>query len=780
MTLSRLLSRSLLSVLLASAFAVPQTAHARAAADVTEMVVMGDSFSAGNGAANYYGPHGCWRSHANWAELYAGWMRQNGYPVNLTNVACNGATTKEITQRNRRPDDDVIVQGRCYSTPRSPDEYVEDKCFSYLRPQVEALNTNTDLVVLTMGGNDVGFSKVVHQCFVPAERDPGDCRRAVTQGRDKIKDAGSDGLRARVAGALIAIRSKAPRAHIVLLGYPHLVGSYSYVLKSLRGTDSYDAGADIREMNVLGTAAQKAAVDDAVRSAGGLITYVDSMARRFEGHEPEARATRTNSTRWLLEVGDALAALDTTYHPNPRGHAAYSQALQDIVGLPASVPTPRPIPNAAPSAAFSHSRLTGAGNLITLDGSASRDPDGSVVSWRWSIGGETIATGIKPTVALGKRTNPAVTLTVTDQFGKAGSITKTLSLPNRPPSISRTAPADGVVVGSNTPVLAASGSDPDGDTLQFSYRVVGPSTDIDSGWVGDNWTVPAHRLDPGVGYRWTVTIRDAAGMTASRTSSFTVAMLPTAADVVPTSTGRGYWQVDTYGGVFSYGDASFHGALPGKVKVNNILGMARTPDNGGYWLVGRDGGVFAFGNAPFVGSLPGLGVRVNNIVGMAPTRTGKGYWLVGSDGGVFAFGDAPFHGSMGGKPLNKPVTALAASPTGNGYWLAAKDGGIFAFGDAPFFGSMGDKPLNAPVTDMDPAPDGKGYWMTAEDGGVFAFGSARFFGSLAGKPLNGHISGMAATPTGDGYWLNGCDGGVFAFGKAEFRGSNPTYQCRGN
>jgi lysophospholipase L1-like esterase len=778
-TRPRFRSIAVVGALLAAAFTIPSAAPAVAAADHTEMVVMGDSFSAGNGAANYYGPHDCWRSHANWAERYATWMRQNGYAVRLTNVACNGATTAELTQRNRRVGDDIIVQGQCYSTPKSPDEYIEDRCFSYLRPQVEALNGNTDLVVLTLGGNDVGFSKIVHQCFVPLKRDPGDCRREVTNARDRVRNTGPDGLRARLVRALTAIRSRAPGARIVLLGYPHLVGSYSYILKSLLGTDSYNAGTAIRDLNVLGTAAQKAAVGDAVRSGGGLITYVDSMARRFDGHEPDPRATRTNAARWLLEVGDAKAAIPTTYHPNPLGHDAYAQALKDIVGLPASVPTPRPIPNAAPIAAFRHTRLTGVGNLVTLDGSASRDPDGTVVSWRWSIGAQTIATGIKPTVALGSRATPTVTLTVTDELGKSGSVTRTLSLANRTPSISRTSPADGVIVGSNTPALSAAGTDPDGDSLQYSYRVVGPSTDIDSGWVSGAWTVPAHRLDPGTAYRWTVTARDATGATATRTSTFTVAMLPTAADVVPTSTGHGYWQVDTYGGVFTYGDAPFHGALPGMVKVDNILGMARTPDNGGYWLVGRDGGVFAFGNAPFAGSLPGLGIRVTNIVGMAPTRSGKGYWLVGSDGGVFAFGDAPFHGSMGGQPLNKPVTAIAPSPTGNGYWLAARDGGIFAFGDAPFLGSMGNRPLNAPVVDMDAAPDGKGYWMAAEDGGVFTFGSAQFFGSMAGTPLNGHITGMATTPTGDGYWLNGCDGGVFAFGKAEFQGSNPTYQCRG-
>ncbi|HXQ61905.1 MAG TPA: hypothetical protein VN796_06180, partial [Acidimicrobiales bacterium] len=62
------------------------------------------------------------------------------------------------------------------------------------------------------------------------------------------------------------------------------------------------------------------------------------------------------------------------------------------------------------------------------------------------------------------------------------------------------------------------------------------------------------------------------------------------------------------------------GSLPGLgVHVNNIVGIAPTPDDGGYWLAGRDGGVFALGDAAFDGSLPGLGVRVNEVVALAST-----------------------------------------------------------------------------------------------------------------------------------------------------------------
>ena len=436
--------------------------------------------------------------------------------------------------------------------------------------------------------------------------------------------------------------------------------------------------------------------------------------------------------------------------------------------------------NADPKADFSWSRLNGAGNRISLDGGSSSDPDGSISNWQWKKNGTAFANGRTATVSLGDSTSANITLVVTDNNGSTATITKSITAYNRTPVVTGSSPANNTVVGSNTPTLSATSKDDDGDPIQYNFRVTGPSVDVSSGWVGNSWQVPAGKLDPGTAYNWSVTIRDPKNAQASRSSNFTVAMLPTANELVSLSTGNGYWEVAGDGGVFSYGAAQFYGSLPGlNIRVNNIIGMARTPSDKGYWLVGKDGGVFAFGDAGFYGSLPNLNVNVGNIVGMAPTKDGRGYWLVGSDGGVFAFGNAGFYGSMGGKPINKPIQAIAPTATSQGYWLAGEDGGVYAFGDAPFYGSMGGQQLNYPVVDIDTTPDGKGYWLVAQDGGIFTYGNAGFYGSMAGKPLNGHINSMSVTPDGKGYWLNGCDGGIFAFGNAPFYGSQPRYGCRG-
>ena len=177
--------------------------------------------------------------------------------------------------------------------------------------------------------------------------------------------------------------------------------------------------------------------------------------------------------------------------------------------------------------------------------------------------------------------------------------------------------------------------------------------------------------------------------------------------------------------------------------------MAATPDGGGYWLVASDGGIFSYGDAVFHGSAGSLPLN-KPIVGMAVTPSGNGYWLVASDGGIFSYGDAVFYGSTGSIHLNQPVVGMAAAPGGTGYWLVASDGGIFNYGTAPFLGSMGGTPLNAKIVGM--AAGTGGYWMAAVDGGVFNFGTT-FLGSMGGQPNANPIRAIAATHDGNGYWL---------------------------
>jgi hypothetical protein len=225
--------------------------------------------------------------------------------------------------------------------------------------------------------------------------------------------------------------------------------------------------------------------------------------------------------------------------------------------------------------------------------------------------------------------------------------------------------------------------------------------------------------------------------------------------------------VGSNGGVYAIGGAPYFGSLPGLgVHVNDIVGMAPTPDGLGYWLVAADGGLFGFGDAHFYGSLPGLGVHVNDIVGMAPTPDGLGYWLVAADGGIFRFGDAVYAGSLPGLGVHvSDVVGMAPTPDGGGYWLVEGNGGVFAFGDASYHGSMGGRHLNRPMVGMVATADGGGYWLVAGDGGVFAFGDAPFMGSAGRTGLIGGC-GLVATADGGGYWIFTASGTIQSYGDA--------------
>jgi hypothetical protein len=207
----------------------------------------------------------------------------------------------------------------------------------------------------------------------------------------------------------------------------------------------------------------------------------------------------------------------------------------------------------------------------------------------------------------------------------------------------------------------------------------------------------------------------------------------------------GYWQVESDGQVFEFGDAVNYTPEPPPLLNKAIVGAARTADGSGYWLVATDGGIFAYGDAHFYGSTGNVTLN-KPVVGMASTPDGGGYWLVASDGGIFSYGDARFYGSTGNIMLNKPVVGMAATSDGGGYWFVASDGGIFSYGDAQFYGSTGDIALAAPVVGMASSPSG-GYYLTASDGGIFNFGGAEFDGSAAFVPPYQYPYGTVAVMT---------------------------------
>ena len=139
------------------------------------------------------------------------------------------------------------------------------------------------------------------------------------------------------------------------------------------------------------------------------------------------------------------------------------------------------------------------------------------------------------------------------------------------------------------------------------------------------------------------------------------------------------------GGIFSYGDAGFHGST-GSLQISTSRSSAWHPTLA-LVATGWSPGTVASSRSMLPSTARRGSIHSNKPVnGMASTHDGLGYWFVASDGGIFDYGDAPFHGSAGSLVLNAPIVGMAPDFATGGYWLLGSDGGIFSY-DAAFFGA---------------------------------------------------------------------------------------------
>ncbi|MEZ5095972.1 MAG: hypothetical protein R2731_07500 [Nocardioides sp.] len=256
------------------------TAAAAETAPMTlKVVLLGDSYSAGNGARDfdgksaYFGPSPCHRSHVNWSERYVAWLTAQGYHVTFLNRACSDGVTKDLVTPRQMDvttflpdrfgtDEEMLAQARA-DDPCNDGAYPDEQyweyglggisnlgeryltCTRFLKAQTDAIGPDTDLVLFTNGGNDIKFSDIVKQCFVIGSRSPGDCREKVNYARDHFA-----GAMEGVQTAIDKMRSNGLRdeAKVVYVGYPLLAQDNGYDLTSWfgLGSDNYqvaDEGA---------------------------------------------------------------------------------------------------------------------------------------------------------------------------------------------------------------------------------------------------------------------------------------------------------------------------------------------------------------------------------------------------------------------------------------------------------------------------------------------------------------------------------------------------------
>lgn len=234
---------------------------------------LGDSYAAGEGLPPFEADAGpCHRSPQGYPRLVAA---QEGSTLDF--APCTGATV-----------DMVVGAGG----------------------QLMSVDPASDLVTVTVGGNDVGFAEVVGTCV--ADVDP--CSRL-----DARVEAALGRLGATLEAAYRQIRARAPGARLLVVGYPQVVadpakvdfGTCAVVNTPLpsRRIDADDArwlrskGARLSEV-----------VEGAARAAGA--TYVD-VAGDFAGHEA------CSADPWL--TGVVLTDLKASFHPTVAGQAELAE-----------------------------------------------------------------------------------------------------------------------------------------------------------------------------------------------------------------------------------------------------------------------------------------------------------------------------------------------------------------------------------------------------------------------------------------------------------------------
>jgi len=245
---------------------VPAAAETTAAAG--KYVALGDSYASGLGAGSYGDSGSCKRSANAYAQLWA----NSHAPSAFSFVACSGAVTSDV-----------------------------------LANQVSAITADTELVTISIGGNDAGFADVMTDCNLGSDQSCVD-RNAEAQAFAQSE------LPGRLDGVYTEIRNRAPSAQVVVLGYPHIY--------QLNGDCA--VGLSETKRGAINSSADVLADVTAGRASAFGFTFVDARSS-FAGHEIcSAGDWWLNSVTWPIEE---------SYHPTASGQqGGYYSALVGVTG----------------------------------------------------------------------------------------------------------------------------------------------------------------------------------------------------------------------------------------------------------------------------------------------------------------------------------------------------------------------------------------------------------------------------------------------------------------
>ncbi|MCX7522558.1 SGNH/GDSL hydrolase family protein [Microbacterium sp. STN6] len=235
--------------------AAPTPTPAELAAPFSDYVSIGDSYASGVGAGPTHGK--CMLSGNGYPEL----LEADGFPL-TDNGACGGATTRDL-----------------------------------LASQLGALTIDTDLVTVTIGGNDLSAIQLGDDCMDGVNHR---CERQFTRSLKLLKE-----MPDRLDETYSAIVAAAPNAHVVVTGYPDLFVLPAADDPAFSTTAVINAATD--SLNNM--------IRDAVgrqRKAGADIAFAPVD---FGGHGIGTRDP------WINANGRGAL------HPNSKGYLAYANAV---------------------------------------------------------------------------------------------------------------------------------------------------------------------------------------------------------------------------------------------------------------------------------------------------------------------------------------------------------------------------------------------------------------------------------------------------------------------
>jgi lysophospholipase L1-like esterase len=279
--------RAVVSALTAAAAAVitvvAATTPSQAAKGPLRYVALGDSYSAASGVLppDPSSPL-CARSTANYPHVIAA---KTG--ARLTDVTCGAAETKDFAQSQ----------------------------YPGVAPQLDALHRHTQLVTMTIGGNDNNtFIGAIAKCGVAGLSTLGQGSPCHDQFRHDIRHTTYPAL----VKALKAVRHRAPHARVAILGYPWI----------LPKTDGCFDKMPVAKGDVPYLRGVQATLNGAVRRAAAKVgaTYVD-LSRVSEGHD----ACQPVGTRWIEPVLQGTNPV--VVHPNALGEQHLAKRTMKVLHL---------------------------------------------------------------------------------------------------------------------------------------------------------------------------------------------------------------------------------------------------------------------------------------------------------------------------------------------------------------------------------------------------------------------------------------------------------------